>query len=308
MSDPASSRLGRNRPLGCEGFGRGARRPRWLPAAWWVGACIGLAWLAAGWPQAAAHQQFAPSTVNRYGKLVLSQAHGLRLFYTLMVGEAPALAWRTQADRSHEGRLDAEEQAGLCARLGALARDGISLQLDGQPLALSWDAPQCTLSGSTAQASDAVAALPIALELVTHVAWPRPISHPITLRYEDRVTIAPVGEVELRIEDGPDLRLLASWQGTAPPPPDAMPAAPAGAASEATSATVQRVYQTVGPPRSSMSDRSVSLRVVAAPASAQPVLGASRWRQRGILLVALGLVVAGIGFLLRTRLRLASRG
>ena len=43
---------------------------------------------------ATAHQQYAPSLVNRYGKLALADQHGLRLVHTLMVGGTPAGALR----------------------------------------------------------------------------------------------------------------------------------------------------------------------------------------------------------------------
>ena len=249
---------------------------------------------------ARAHQQFAPSTVNRYGKLVLSQAHGLRLFYTLMVGEVPAFALRTQADRNHDGMLDRDEQAQLCTRLGAVLQDGLSLWIDDQPQRLIWDAPQCALSGSAAQASDAVAALPIAMERSTSTAFSLPRGVSRIVRYDDRVAMPPVGEVELRIEDGPDLRLLATWQGSAPPDSAAAPP-PVGSAQDGQPSPIQRVFQALGPPRSSMSDRSISLRV--ASTHAQPLSGSSR-RPPVMLLGLLGLLalIAG-GFVLALRAR-----
>lgn len=273
------------------------RLHRRLPWAAW--ACVvGLLTAAA---LARAHQQFAPSTVNRYGKLVVSQAHGLRLFYTLMVGEVPAFTLRTQADRNHDGTLDRDEQAQLCTRLGAALQDGLSLWIDDQPQRLIWDTPQCALSGSAAQASDAVAALPIAMERSTSTAFPLPRGRARVVRYDDRVAMPPIGEVELRIEDGPDLRLLATWQGSAPPDAAAATLPPADTAHGDQPSAIQRVFQALGPPRSSMSDRSISLRVAAA--QADPLSGSAR-RPSVVLLGLLGLLslIAG-GFVLALRAR-----
>lgn len=269
-----------------------------------VVAALGLC----GIPAARAHTQFAPSTVNRYGKLVLSRTHGLRVLYTLMVGDAPALTLRTQADRSHDGTLDPQEQALLCARLGAAAREGLTIVIDQRPVAVAWDPPQCTLSGNGAQASDAVAALPIAMDQSAPLPLPTPSGPSWLLRYEDRVALSPVGEVELRIEESPDLQLLATWQG-APASSDATDPTPQGRATATQGATpdpVQRVYQTFGPPRSSMSDRSISLRFALA---SQPAL-LSRTRLIGwqvlvgvgaVLVIALS--VLGVRFRSRLRLR-----
>lgn len=58
---------------------------------------------------ARSHPQFALSTVNRYGRLVLRGGEA-RLFYTLMIGDVPAHALRQQADRDRSGSLDDAEQ------------------------------------------------------------------------------------------------------------------------------------------------------------------------------------------------------
>lgn len=228
---------------------------------------------------AEAHQQYAPSTVNRYGKLIVSGQHRLRLLHTLMVGATPADGLRGTSDRNHDGRLDDSEQSQLCGELGRRIRDGVSLALDGQTLPLSWQAPQCTFSGTADKPSDSLGELPFSVELAAEIPFPAgPREH--TLRYEDRVHAPPVGEVELRIEEGPDVTLLASWQGAAPTTTDPTPA------------TVQRQFQSIGPARSSMSDRSISLRFTRAD-SQPPTSVPSR---RGLLIAAailLALVLLG---------------
>lgn len=268
---------------------------RMLGAVW----CVGLVVAGLG-SVASAHQQFAPSTVNRYSKLAASQTHGVRLHYTLMVGDAPALGLRSQADRSHDGHLDAAEQAQLCAHLGRLAQSGINLWIDQQPQMLTWEPAQCTLSGRVDQGSDTVAALPIAVDLVLRQPVRLSPAIPHLVRYEDRAPLSPVGEVELRIEEGPDLTLIESWQGTEPHVASRAPAAGTD------SIAVQRVFQTVGPARSSMSDRSVSLRL--APAHVSPMQPASRRRSAWWLALTLGGAGVGLWLIQRARTRVPRSG
>lgn len=196
---------------------------------------------------AMAHQQYAPSLVNRYGKLALADQHGLRLIHTLMVGSTPASALRREHDRSRDGRLGPDEQRALCTTLGQRMREGLSLSLDSQLLQPAWEPAQCTFSGTAEQPLDSVGELPFSVEIAASLALPRDAREHL-LRYEDRIAAPPIGEVELRIEEGPGATLLASWQGAEP-----TLRAPA-------TAPVQRQFQTLGPPRSAMSDRSISLR------------------------------------------------
>lgn len=234
---------------------------------------MGLLGLAS--PPSSAHQQYAPSTVNRYGKLILSGQHGLRVLHTLMVGSTPAALLRGTGDRNHDGRLDPNEQSQLCAELGRRIRDGLGLALDGEPLIPGWQAPQCAFTGTANQASDSLGELPFSVELAADLPFPSD-SREHTLRYEDRVHAPPIGEVELRIEEGPDVTLRASWQGAPPAPSDPPPA------------TVQNQFQSIGPARSSMSDRSISLRF-ARTASPPPATAPSA--RRGLFMAAALLLV-----------------
>lgn len=237
-------------------------RPRRCCAA--VALILGGLLCLSGGP-ASGHQQFAPSTVNRYGKLILSGQHGLRLLHTLMVGATPAAELRRENDRNHNGRLDPSEQSQLCAELGRRMREGLSLSLDGRALLVVFDAPQCIFSGTADKPSDSLGELPFSVELAASLKLSLDRQEH-TLRYEDRIAAGPIGEVELRVEEGPDVALLASFQGAPPPSP-----APQNT-------TVQRQFQTLGPPRSSMSDRSISLRFAVRDTLALAVAApARRW-------------------------------
>lgn len=221
------------------------------------------------WPSvAAAHPQYALSTVNRYSKLALLPRGQVRLSYTLMVGDVPALELRRQADRNGDGRLDEAEGKALALSLRERARAGLDVQLDGQPVRPAFEEPVLGLAG------DAVAPAAFSVDLAALLPAPRGVEH--ELRYDDRTAIEPVGEVEILVEEGPGVRLL---------PPQA-------------GARIEKKLLFYGPPRSSLSDRSLSVRFVEEAAPAK-----GRWPA---LAAALALVLVGGGMLLALRRRRAS--
>lgn len=250
---------------------RGLGLAAWLVAALWLSVASG-------------HPQFALSTVNRYGKVVFGGPGGVKLFYTLMIGDVPANAVRQQADRDSDGQLSAAEQQELGKMLASQLEPrpdnpdhpGLSLELDGKPLPIRWQAPLLTLPDPR------VGPLAFACELTATLDIPAAAGSPgqaHTLRYDDRVAMPPVGDVELRIEEGPGARVEGAYQGTTPPK------------SEGGSL----IFLNQGPPRSSLSDRSITIRFAPAAASAQPLFPQRRtpWRL-GLALVALLALVAGI--------------
>ncbi|HRI52789.1 MAG TPA: hypothetical protein PLW65_21655 [Pseudomonadota bacterium] len=230
-----------------------------------------------------AHPQFALSTVNRYGKVVLQGPRQTRVFYTLMVGDVPALPLRQQADRNGDGVLDEGEQAGLAAQLRERVVAGVHLYSGGAEVAIPWESTPLRLD------SPAVAATAFACEVTATL--PAAASGSVTeLRYDDRVELPPPGEIELRVEEGPGMRVLSTQSSVATP-------ATAGGAGSAL------VFQWSGPPRSSVSDRSVSIRYEAATQDAAAVRRRPSWLKSHWqwLLGALLALVAGLGLLRRRR-------
>lgn len=195
---------------------------------------------------ASAHPQFALSTVNRYGKLLLLRGGQLRVLYTLMVGDVPALALRQSADRDGNGMLDAQEQPQLASRLAESIISGVVLHEHAQPLAVKWQPAVLTLSDAkvapTAFALELSGSVPLALPSTPEGAAPLYV-----LKYEDHVELptASVGEIELRIEEGPGTRVLSTQSATA--------TSPAGAGAQ------PLIFQHFGPPRSSLTDRSITI-------------------------------------------------
>lgn len=275
---------------------------------WLGGACVWVCvWAGggAGVRRAAAHPQFAISTVNRYGKLVLMARPGgagnhggavqVRAFYTLMVGDAPARGLRERADRDGSGTLDAGEQAALGAELRAAIADGVRLERlpaagtatgagEVTPLPLVWELTPGGLGDAR------VGPFALAVEASAQVTLPPAAPGAAQdLRYEDRVALAPVGEVELRIEEGPGVRALWAVQGGGGPP--------------ATEPPRPLVLQTYGPPRSSLSDRSIRVRIETLGPPSPPPLPPRSLPPLGALLGLGALLAAGLGGLLWMRAR-----
>jgi hypothetical protein len=195
-----------------------------------------LFWLAWGTERPArSHPQFALSTVNRYGRLVLRGGEA-RLFYTLMIGDVPANALRQQADHNRDGSLDEAEQAALGAVLAGRVRSGVTLR-GGAAIPLRWEPAVLKL--------DKPEVAPTAFAFELGASFPLDLHQPVELRYEDRVEQPPIGEVELRLEEAPGVRVEAAYEGQSPP----------------AQGERRMLFQSYGPPRSSLSDRSVHVRV-----------------------------------------------
>lgn len=198
----------------------------------------------AGGP-AGGHPQFALSTVNRYATVVLNPSFGARILYTFMVGDVPAHTLRRQADKNGDGTLDMQEQAGLEQTLKSQLPD-LEVTLDGSKVPLQFSAPPLALPDPR------VSPLAFSFELTAPLPLTADSSGgPHLLRVDDRISLPPIGDVELRIEEGPGVRVLSSWIGNEPP-------STAAAATE--KKPVQLLFASQGPPRSSLSDRSVSVR------------------------------------------------
>jgi hypothetical protein len=153
-----------------------------------------------------AHPQFALSTVNRYGRLVLLP-HRLILDYSLMVGEVPAQALLHAVDRNDDGQLDDAEQAQLRTQLQRTIERDVHLQLDGKPLSLRWSCQPLSLRSTRMEAA------PFALEMSAEAELDN-TPQPHQLIIDDRADLPPVGEVELRVEESPALNILFTHDGS----------------------------------------------------------------------------------------------
>ncbi len=256
-----------------------------------------LAVTALGSGRAAAHPQFALSTVNRYGKLVLQSPSQTRIFFTLMVGDIPAQGLRQQADRNGDGTLDPSEQQALADELRRRISQGVHIyrarDSGEEEIALPWEAAPFRLDSpavsATAFAFELSATLPA--DKVGLIAAPRGAE--AELRYDDRVELPPVGEIELRVEEGPDMHVAKTQSSVASPA-----ATPAGSA-----APQALLFQWYGAPRSSLSDRSVRVRFTAQAQRGLTIERRPRWYWTYWLLLPATALIAALAAALSFRRR-----
>jgi hypothetical protein len=128
---------------------------------------------------AEAHPEFAPSTVNRYVKLDLVAPNELRVAYTVMVGAAPAAAWRRAADANADGMLNDAERSAIGERARVAVAAGLQLSIDG----------------------------------IARVSLPGAPPH--VVRVDDATPEPQLGETEIRIEESPATRIVRAHRGPA---------------------------------------------------------------------------------------------
>ncbi len=184
-----------------------------------------------------AHAQFAVATINRYTRLALLPHGQVRLLYTVMVGDIPAFEMLRRADVDDDGHVSQTEGAAMTAKVRERVQKGVELQIDGQPVPLSFEEPTWTAP------DDAVSLRSFSIDLSALISLP-PLSEN-RLRYDDHAQLDPVGEVEVVIENSIGTALSEVYQGA-----QRLPGDPA----------VRLRFQFFGPVPSSLTDRSVTLR------------------------------------------------
>ena len=217
---------------------------------------------------AVAHPEFAPARSNRYLKLSLSGGGGVRLAYTVMIGELPAAEGRRLADLNGDGVVDPREQHASASALTDLVDRGLSLRVDGQLARVAWEPP--AIGGFE---DPRVGPIPYSIDLVGRIATGRG-EHTVTL--DDQTTFDALGDTELRIEEGPAARLVTAWQAR-------------------DDGKLQTRFLFRGPKRSVIEDRSIGFRFVDASEEAGPREGWSR-KRLGALAAAAAATVLGVAF------------
>ncbi len=201
-----------------------------------------LGWALLGVERAEAHPEWSPIRVNRYAKVVLTEAGHARLVYTILYGEGPALPARKSVDLDANGRIDAREKALLGVRASAAISAGLRVTLDGAPVALPRPTVEVGLAGET------VAPEPYSVDLTYLLDVPERREHELSV--DDQVEVPSEGDTELSIEDTP--ALVAAWHGR--PSPEA-------------ARQRKMLFTFRGPRFSVLEDRRVTLRYTPAGAS-----------------------------------------
>lgn len=146
---------------------------------------------------AAAHIEAAVDENNRYLKLT-PMGDRVRLAYTIFIGERPGAILRRRLDRNRDGQIDDAEAAAHGEHTAALVRPAVSITLDGRPAAIAWTTVDVGL-GTTSVAGGS-----FSIDLVGWVCTGG-AAHRLLLR--DTVAIDKPGETEVRLEDGPGVRI-----------------------------------------------------------------------------------------------------
>ena len=129
--------------------------------------------------------------------------------HDVMVGPAPAAAWRRAADGNANGQLDdADETRASASKVEQAVLVGFALTVDGKRVVPAFDAPNVGLAGNEVGAEPVLGR--------PRRARPAPPGREHTLRIDDATPEPQLGETEIRVEESPATRLVASHRG----PPD----------------------------------------------------------------------------------------
>jgi len=136
---------------------------------------------------------------NRYLKLTPT-GDRVRFAYTVFFGENPGRAQRPSLDTDRDGTIaDAEAQA-FATRLGAEVAASLEATIDGAPVPVTWSVVSAGLGSPSTRAGA------FSVDLVAYLCLPVARGrHEVRVR--DRFRVPRPGETEVRVEDGPGIRI-----------------------------------------------------------------------------------------------------
>jgi hypothetical protein len=236
-------------------------------------AVLGAAAAGLGPAPAQGHPITARAENNRYVKLTV-MGDSLRVAYSVLYGELPSFYARRAMDHDQDGRVSPEEARAAAAALATEVATKSVLTVDGRRVPLRFPGHDATVPDPR------VGPIPFSIdcwELLPLAPGPR---HQVS--FQAGGELFRLGETEVKFEEAPGSRLLAWCTGHGP----------------CAGRTTEPRFVWMGPPASSMEDRTVSatFAVVAAPGAG-----------RGVLWLALGgaaaLAAAGTAVVLVRRRR-----
>lgn len=165
--------------------------------------------------RAGAHATYSPMKVNRYVKISLTGGGAIRVVWSVMYGDAPAIAIRRAADRDGDGALDDGEIQALARGIAASVDSGLQVEVDGERRAATWEPPFISIGGGGTDAGASgdrrVGPLAFSIDLAGRFAAPGPGPHVVKL--DDTTPLEQLGETEIRIEEGPGTQVQQGWRG-----------------------------------------------------------------------------------------------
>ena len=145
---------------------------------------------------------------NRY-ILLAPLGDRIRLAYTVYLGQVPGRQIRARMDADRDGRISDSEAQKYGDEIAAQAAPRLSLEVDGQPVAIQWHEVDVGL-GQPVTAAGA-----FAVDLVAWICLDQPrerLAHRVRLR--DGFQLPQPGESELRAEESPGVRITRTQLGS----------------------------------------------------------------------------------------------
>jgi hypothetical protein len=168
----------------------------------WIGAIAAVSVL---WPPVAS-PHMAPSEQENNRYLKLSPAlDGIRLVYTVYMGQEPGAVARRAMDLNGDGLLDDGEANRYGAQVAAAVLEALTVTVDDRPYPLEWAEVHVGLG------TPEVAAGAFAVDLVAWLCTGPGERHSVVL--SDRFEVPRPGETELRVEPAPGIDIERSTLG-----------------------------------------------------------------------------------------------
>lgn len=166
-----------------------------------------IALLASSWSVAHGHVAPSTSTNNRYIKLT-PMGDRVRLAYTVYMGEVPGAQARPRMDANKDGTLDEKEADAYGQQVAAAVQGALLITLDGVAQKVRWEQVHVGLGTPVTSAGA------FSIDLVAWFCVAKP-SKPSTHRFElrDQFRIPKPGEMELRVDESPGVKVIESRVG-----------------------------------------------------------------------------------------------
>lgn len=169
------------------------------PAVRRVASLAGVAAVAGLAASAAAHVAPSEDTNNRYVKLT-PMADRVRVAYTILVGQEPGRVARRGLDRDGDRVVSEAESDAWGADLAAAVLAEIQVTLDGVALPVTWSEVHVGMDDRSVDGGA------FSLDLIAWICAPGPgPRHELDL--DDRFSLVPAGETEVRVADEPGIRV-----------------------------------------------------------------------------------------------------
>nr|MBA3821257.1 hypothetical protein [Deltaproteobacteria bacterium] len=147
----------------------------------------------------AAHVAPSVDDNNRYLK-VSPAAASIRLAYTVFFGEVPGAQTRRTIDGNRDGTISEAESQRFALGLAGEVAASLELEVDGRPHRVTWAVVSAGMGSPQTTGGS------FSVDLVAYLCLAE-ARGPHRLRLRDRFRVPRPGETEVKLEDGPGIRI-----------------------------------------------------------------------------------------------------